>query len=346
MLPIRLFYINLASRNDRREIMEDTLRTHFRTIPYERMEAVRPDPDLLLQYNKEGRLREEDYLRVLSNETSFLTTGSVGCFASHIALWKKAVEMGIILVVLEDDVILSEDVEDRLYEGLASLDENELRIAYMGQPLRQWEEGASPYNDYFWRITNGYYGTFGYVIHPSHAAFLLNRLEAIPMTEHVDNAMLRVQASEQIPVLLFRKMLLSTPTDPGRDSDVMCSRRRRRQRIDLIKIPKLFHFICHPDVERQRDYWQALHPDYQCLMVEEDKIPMTGGFLVAPHIFCRRNLNCFLQSTAVDFNYIRIDESPRLFYGSMGQQEDKILSLPQWILGNNQHSLFFVEKKK
>jgi GR25 family glycosyltransferase involved in LPS biosynthesis len=354
-LPVRLIYINLASRNDRRELMETALRSRFQTVPYERMEAVRPDADLLLQYNREGRLTNLDYLRVLSNETSFLTIGSVGCFASHIALWKIAVEKNTILVVLEDDVILRDDVERCLLDGLQST--QDFRIAYLGQPLEQWKEHASEYNDYFWKITDGYYGTFGYVIHPSHAAFLLDRLERIPMTEHVDNAMLRVQSSECVPVLLFKTMLLTTPTDPGRDSDVICSRRRQRRRWRMNqspqqqKIPKIFHFINHPRVNEQIRHWQGLHQDYQCVLVNEEIVPSTGGFYVAPNLLCHRNLHPYLQSSAIDFDSVYIDQSSSLFYGKAPSPSPSsssvktTLFLPPWIIGHQQHSFFFIDLK-
>uniref|UniRef100_A0A6C0K1X8 Glycosyl transferase family 25 domain-containing protein n=1 Tax=viral metagenome TaxID=1070528 RepID=A0A6C0K1X8_9ZZZZ len=352
-LPVQLVYINLASRKDRQERMEKMLKECFQKIPFERIEAVRPDGDLLLDYNRNGRLTNPDYLRVLSNETSFLTTGSVGCFASHIGLWKRAVESSTIFVILEDDVVLRDDIEKCLLEGIASLNDD-FHIAYLGQPMNRWTEYASSWNDIFWKITQGYHGTFGYMIHPSHAAFLLKCLETIPMTEHVDNAMLRVQANENIPVLLFRTTLLTTPTDPGRDSDVMCSRRRRRlfQTLPLTtKIPRIVYFLAHGRVEEQKQHWQNLHPDDKFHIIENEGIPpSTGGFYVAPGILCRRNIHPFVQTDALEYYSVHIDQhesSSALFYGINPMPlKNKTLTLPSWILGDHPCSLLYVDLKK
>ena len=175
------------------------------------------------------------------------------------------------------------------------------------------------------------------------------------MTEHVDNAMLRVQSTGSVPVLLFKTMLLTTPTDPGRDSDVMCSRRRRRgasqRRWDqaLPKIPKIFHFKTHPRVKEQMRHWQAMHHDYQCVLVNEEVVPPTGGFYVAPGLLCHRNLHPYLQTNAIDFDSVRVDQFPTLFYGkstsSASASATTTLLLPPWTLGNKQHSFFFIDLK-
>lgn len=96
---MRIFYINLDSRPDRRAKM-DAIAERFRATT----------PSDLVDMNVKLDLRTLNNLK-MKNKTSHLDLGSVGliaCFISHRKLWQKILDDGLDdAIILEDDAIVT-----------------------------------------------------------------------------------------------------------------------------------------------------------------------------------------------------------------------------------------------
>lgn len=100
---MKVLLISLATSTERRRKAIQVLDQN--NIEYEILDAV------------DGRLGEHPLLRRY-NEAKFILhrgrtalPGELGCYASHLLAWEKAVELDQSVVVLEDDFILSDDFQ-------------------------------------------------------------------------------------------------------------------------------------------------------------------------------------------------------------------------------------------
>ncbi|WP_375056359.1 glycosyltransferase family 25 protein [Zobellella sp. DQSA1] len=112
---IKIVVINLPSSTERKEYISRKLSELG--LPYSFFNAVNgrenKDPALAL-YDDKKRLFEKGHS---------LTLGEQGCFASHRAVWELSVKEQANILVLEDDVELSEDLPAALHECGALLDD-------------------------------------------------------------------------------------------------------------------------------------------------------------------------------------------------------------------------------
>jgi len=119
----RIVVINLASRKDRlREISEQLgrLGLSFDHSKLFRFDACRFD-----------------------KPAGFPTTGTRGCFHSHMGVWQEALARGDgSVLLLEDDLDLASDIEARLPPALAQLAASDWSIFY-GAVL-EWESAQAP----------------------------------------------------------------------------------------------------------------------------------------------------------------------------------------------------------
>lgn len=101
---LKLFVINLASSTARFERVKSRL--DQLAIPFERFDAIdgRREPHPLFQ-------RYDDNRRISFRRKS-LSTAELGCFASHYLLWQRCIELNEPIIVMEDDVQISEDFEN------------------------------------------------------------------------------------------------------------------------------------------------------------------------------------------------------------------------------------------
>jgi len=318
---MKCFYINLDHRIDRRTSMEDQLQKKFKTIPYERFDAFKGDNETLLQLCNQGVLSPENYIRVLSGSSSFLTRGAVGCFLSHLELFRYSVRENIILIVLEDDVQIVDDFEDFLSIALGSID-HDFNIIYLGQPLNQWRPNSRHENDFFWEIRDGYHGTFGYVIHPAYSKFLMDHLFRVD--NHIDNMMLQLNTIYNIKVLLFKDALVYTDATPSRNSDVALNKRAKRYKSFFIPWNI---FILDPSCAKNIRFYNPrfkiiLKPNMDEVLREIDT---NGGFFIDARATFKYSIQDFIHNV----DYVSIHDNEHLFFGRSGKLPRLSLLLPK-----------------
>jgi glycosyl transferase family 25 len=109
--------------------------------------------------------------------------GAVGCYLSHVELWKKCVELNKPIIVTEDDILLSEKNRKeirRIYKNIP-VNSNFTSLLYIPS-LSSWHKCEK---DNWCEIhTRGIRGTQMYYITPKGAKMLLKH--ALPITMQVD----------------------------------------------------------------------------------------------------------------------------------------------------------------
>ncbi len=164
MLP--LYVINLATSTARRDRI--CARLQALGLDFELFQAVdgrqSPHP-LFARYNDAKRQR---YRR------KRLSGGELGCFASHFLLWQKCVDLQQPIIVMEDDVEVSDRMAEAITEAERQIEElRYLRLAGTSLHRRPYKViGKAGKFDLVDHI-RGPSGTLCYVISPAAAQALL-----------------------------------------------------------------------------------------------------------------------------------------------------------------------------
>jgi len=137
----KAFVINLASRPDR--LAHITAQCARAGISFQRFEAIRPQ-----------------------ERGNFLTPGARGCFLSHMAIWRAALEAKHErILILEDDVVFQDDFCD-LFPGIIA----ELRLVewdlFYGAARRRSRRGSL-------RVVRRLFNSHFYIAKPSGLKYLL-----------------------------------------------------------------------------------------------------------------------------------------------------------------------------
>ena len=273
-------YINLVSRKDRRETMNSQLQS-LQSILWKCWQVFPPTIEKITQLYLENFLSKKNYLQVLKNNKNCINKGSLGCFISHLELLSQSHSFQKIIIILEDDVCLYPRFETVILETLNSL--KDFDMIYLEQPLLHWKETAIDFNPYVYKISQGYFGTFGYIIHPKHAFYLLSHLTHIE--NHIDNMYLTLNQNKDI--YLIKEKILSTDISLNRDSNVMISKKKWKP---LIRLPThLFFYSSAPSelIERWKTYFP--HFDIHILTTTDNSYAKEGIYILS-YIFPKINL--------------------------------------------------------
>ncbi|RUT35024.1 glycosyltransferase family 25 protein [Arsenicitalea aurantiaca] len=205
---VGIYYINLASRPDRRAFME----AQFEKLGLvaERVEAVTPD-DLTEAQFKENCLPHRPLGRA---------PGEVACSLSHIKAWKRFLTSGhSACVVLEDDALLS----SQLPEVLNAMSERRwgiemMRLETVGAPLRL-SKPISEFGQNFEvrRLYSGCTHTTGYALGVEAAHAMLQPIDYLHIPIDIvtfnpyGHARRRVEFSQITPAVVVSLAFLRHP---------------------------------------------------------------------------------------------------------------------------------------
>ena len=110
---MKIFVINLADRADRRRDVEkqlDQLEYSF-------------FPAISVRDNPEQHFNSIERFRFLLETGRLLTRSEIACYASHLLLWKKCVELDEPIVILKDDFYKTDCFEDAIDRAQELIDE-------------------------------------------------------------------------------------------------------------------------------------------------------------------------------------------------------------------------------
>jgi glycosyl transferase family 25 len=169
---VRVYVINLERSVDRRLYLSAQLEKLG--IDYAMFKAIEPP--------QAGEwFKRYDEQRYLKNTGRKASPGEIACFASHAALWKKAVETGKPLIVLEDDAEILPTFPRALAEANRLIrNYGFLRLADNGASRRVRMtpmEKAGPFSVVWYERYA--FGSMGYAISPDTAAAFLARSAAV-----------------------------------------------------------------------------------------------------------------------------------------------------------------------
>lgn len=193
MQKTKIFIVNLKRSTERREFMQRQIEPLAHAFDFIFFDAVDAAQGEHLQFEKHfshvfGRMFKG---RILKD-------GEKACFASHYTLWKKCVELGEPLIILEDDVLLKKEFQDGVLDicqsgyGLVRLF---ILFGRDEQPL------GGHYSVFFEKVG----GTQGYYITPKSAAKLIKKASTwfCPVDDFMD-----MSFYTKVPNIVYKPYLL------------------------------------------------------------------------------------------------------------------------------------------
>ena len=103
---MKIFVISLPDQHERRATITRQLRTL--DLEFEFFDAIRGTADPLPHFAAMSRLQYR------LNTRRDPLPGEIGCYASHLALWRKSAELGEPLAILEDDFLAHDNFPDAI----------------------------------------------------------------------------------------------------------------------------------------------------------------------------------------------------------------------------------------
>ena len=178
---MKIFVVSLQRRPDRKELFEKTNNLEYEV--YDAIDGLEINhPNIILK----GFDTDKDWIDPLNK--THITHGEVACFLSHYHLWAKCIVMNEPIIILEDDVIVSDrfsidEVKETFDKGY--------NFMYLGHK----EMGTSSIIDDKFVVPDYPYWTVGYALTPLAAQTLINeriRKNIIPVDEYLPLMMKRL----------------------------------------------------------------------------------------------------------------------------------------------------------
>lgn len=188
-MKIRSRYINLDSRPDRNESFQKVF-SFVNMFQCERFSAIQPSQaDLSKHLSRRAFLELED--RKYHHQHT--GRGSLGCYLSHLELWKDFLQSeDEFLLVFEDDIDATNPMKtaSNIERGLQSLlEKRDWDIGLLGWQM--WTEKESVF-----RTMGLFYGTQAYIVTRKAAEFFVR--DALPSEMQVDTYMNLVLKKESL----------------------------------------------------------------------------------------------------------------------------------------------------
>ena len=162
--------------------------------------TIRPDEDPRVSVHARHHVKHKTDL----DASHLTTTGALGCYLSHVNLWKRIAESGRPGVVVEDDMLLSDWMAERLRAIVPKIPERADFVGLIHIPWPFSQAKQTKYNEDFYRIDTRYFaGTQMYYLTPRGALALLHH--AFPIVSQVDVLISYVASTEPAFVGLFPK---------------------------------------------------------------------------------------------------------------------------------------------
>ena len=199
---MRVFIINLARSKDRKELMQSRIDELLKKDPslatklsFEFFEAVDGKDEKNLQAFKEYiDDKKANFFR-----GGVLSSSEKACFASHLLLWKKCVELNESIIVLEDDVIFRDEFLEFI-DDLISSPYDFVRLMALKKL-----KGILSLNKHHILTRKRASGTQGYLLRPKAALSFLKKAKFYyPLDDYMDKFFLH-----GVFIVLFQPFLIS-----------------------------------------------------------------------------------------------------------------------------------------
>jgi GR25 family glycosyltransferase involved in LPS biosynthesis len=173
----KIIYINLDSRQDRRDWLEAQLASI--DIPFERFSAIAPTLESIK--NKDGQYHDFYTRLALTGQSSRWEIGTIGCYLSHLSIHKMAQEKIFgNYIILEDDCRISQEsietIKEKINDGSIGDDWDMVRSTWFSHSTEIFKYDYCPpmskfykesYKDNLERRADYLHSKYGKWIHPS-----------------------------------------------------------------------------------------------------------------------------------------------------------------------------------
>jgi len=175
---LKVFVISLQDSTSRRANASAQL--DRAGIPFEFFDAVRGDTALQQYFSG------YDEIEFVLNTGRYVTPGEIGCYASHLAMWRKCTELDEAIMIMEDDFLLDERFADA-FEVVATrtADLGYLRLQSETKGKKRLLEKLETFQ--LWRYTRYPHSAMCYGIAPSVAKTFISSSSVLtaPIDVHV-----------------------------------------------------------------------------------------------------------------------------------------------------------------
>lgn len=212
---IKAHVINLKKNTDR---YERFMNSYKLKIPLERFDAIVGkdlDPekyisknayDMLLQSEKNGYRKRH----------SELTRGAIGCYLSHVELYKKLLnDTCDYYIIFEDDSELLKNTDKVIHEAIINAPDDWDMINFSRDYGYTYTQIINKYIRY-----NHFYGLTCYIINKKGAKKFLNEFESKPITMQIDSKMSFMIQNKQFVVYGYKDNILKSHRDYGTDIQI------------------------------------------------------------------------------------------------------------------------------
>lgn len=172
---MRLYVISLKESQARREKVDSQLRSAH--IEYEFFDGIRVHNGI------DGYFESYDEKQYLIDCGRVATVGEIGCYASHLAMWKKCVELNEPVMIMEDDFCIEDSFSSaiQVVENLIS-DYGYIRLQTEFRARKIKVKDVSGFTLYYY--TKMPHSLMCYVVNPAVAQRLIDN--SINLTAPVD----------------------------------------------------------------------------------------------------------------------------------------------------------------
>jgi glycosyl transferase, family 25 len=163
---VKTFVINLESSTDRRAFMQRNLdRLGVEFSFFRGIDARRGEHLTVSRY---------DLLTAIRQFKRPLSTGEIGCFASHYLLWQQCIIEKEPVAIIEDDVLIADEFPRALSAARLLIDElNLIRLGFTHNADKNNPAGTLQGFEIVRYLSNQVLGTQGYVLSPVAAEKLV-----------------------------------------------------------------------------------------------------------------------------------------------------------------------------
>ena len=117
--------------------------------------------------------------------------GAIGCYLSHISLWKTLLESNEdMFLIFEDDVDINKNINNftiNINNAINLINKNDWDVIFLGYFNLNLNKSSNEINKKYTKINSIIYGTHAYLINKKGAEKLLNN--AIPIVDQIDSYM-------------------------------------------------------------------------------------------------------------------------------------------------------------
>lgn len=249
----------------------------FKYLPLgiEHLSGVDGERINLYTFLQQGKISKQTYDQLIQQDQRItghnLTLGSLGCLESHVAAWRRVVEVNQPMLIVEDDITFDKDLFDTMMPYLLYSLPTDFSLLYFGNLIgSDFQSQLQDYNDLLWKVTASNWGTYAYLISPEAAAVLLNAI--YPADAQVDSSIRNIALMKSFYVYMSKQLLVRTNNEYRRPS------KTQRYIIEPIMIPRVFHFIWlngdePPESAKQNMIrWREFHPNWDLRLWTNESI--------------------------------------------------------------------------